>query len=895
MGCIDSSFHCQCDNKLKCCCKKSNNEGELIFLNGQKHIYVSYENISNGGKEGVDINNQLTNKFKKYDLDDNKNETLEKSSTNAKYLLFSKNSLNDDTIKTDTKKEISVPPKNKVSFNKIYQNFCFKKTFNEDKYFRNSSIDEYENEQNIDELLNQSDHLIEQKYPITNHKFRIKNRTNTYTLESDNPEIDTVLSSVSSDSSITFSDSDFKKFSMSFDNDEIKSLGINIGSFKTVYSLFSKINGNFVSKVLLMNNNSRVIPSIFSYTKNHRLFGENCQNIIIDNLNSSYNNLSRIIGFDNKIKVYEDELNFEFLENENINNLKFYCRYDNVFKEIQAECVLADFIMLINKYYFKKEKYYYSSTFISVPDFYSAHQKEYLRLICESLNMEDVNLFNESSAITMYYGYTKYNDNFIKDEIVDENITKNILFIDSGHSKTSFILSEFKYNQFKVNYVICLPHIGGRNFDNLILNYCITKFLKIKKIKKDKFKLTPKMKFRLNEEIKKARENLSIYSDYEIFIGSFYQEENLVVTVSRDKFEELIKNYINEFDINLNKIIQYSKDKNIIIDNVEISGELMKTPIFQKLIEEKNLVISKSLFIDECCSVGAALLGNYINEQLPIENFQYFYNYNYFNIEYEITQIKYSMKKKIFLEIGSIKEKEKNIVLSGKNAICGSPIHIKFYYCSNNNNDIKLYTENLLLKHYVINLFDVFKLNKIQKKSFIVFKIRFDDAQLIYDEQLVYNDKKLFANIEVISGTIYKTYNEEIKFKKNIYDTLKQHKNYDLEYDLFVNKKTGISNFISDIKSKIEKVKNLYGERKKLQDLEKAINKIVENEEYFKLQKIQIELRDIVYNILCKLLEILYKENNENNNEKIQKLCKMRNNLMKNKNNFNFKKFIDYI
>ena len=284
-----------------------------------------------------------------------------------------------------------------------------------------------------------------------------------------------------------------------------------------------------------------------------------------------------------------------------------------------------------------------------------------------------------------------------------------------------------------------------------------------------------------------------------------------------------------------------------------------------------------------------------INEQLPIENFQYFYNYNYFSIEYEITQIKYSMKKKIFLEIGSIKEKEKNIVLSGKNAICGSPIHIKFYYCSNNNNDIKLYTDNLLLKHYVINLFDVFKLNKIQKKSFIIFKIRFDDAQLIYDEQLVYNDKKLFANIEVISGTIYKTYNEEIKFKKNIYDTLKQHKNYDLEYDLFVNKKTGISNFISDIKSKIEKVKNLYGERKKLQDLEKAINKIVENEEYFKLQKIQIDLRDIVYNILCKLLEILYKENNENNNEKIQKLCKMRNNLMKNKNNFNFKKFIDYI
>ena len=39
------------------------------------------------------------------------------------------------------------------------------------------------------------------------------------------------------------------------DGNEIPiNLGINIGALKTVYSLFSKINGKYVTHVLLMNN-----------------------------------------------------------------------------------------------------------------------------------------------------------------------------------------------------------------------------------------------------------------------------------------------------------------------------------------------------------------------------------------------------------------------------------------------------------------------------------------------------------------------------------------------------------------------------------------------------------------------------------------------------------------
>ena len=39
-------------------------------------------------------------------------------------------------------------------------------------------------------------------------------------------------------------------------NKSFSFLGINIGALKTVYSIFSEINGKYVSNVLLMNNSS---------------------------------------------------------------------------------------------------------------------------------------------------------------------------------------------------------------------------------------------------------------------------------------------------------------------------------------------------------------------------------------------------------------------------------------------------------------------------------------------------------------------------------------------------------------------------------------------------------------------------------------------------------------
>ena len=372
---------------------------------------------------------------------------------------------------------------------------------------------------------------------------------------------------------------------------EVISLGINIGASKTVYSIFSKINNKYVFNVLLMNNSSRIIPSIICYTKDHRLFGDNCISSLKQNLNTSYNNLSRLIGYNKNDNIFKEEIKFMFSKENNL-------------EKIGSECIIADYLSLINKYYFEKENIEYDYTIISVPDFYTPNQKQELKLICESIGMKDIKIINESTSITMYYGYNKYRDLFANGNDILDNIEKYILFVDVGYSKTSFILSYFKYNEFRVEYVKCIPNFGARIFDERICDYCINKFKQEKNL--NDLEVTDKMKHRLYEVISKQRQNLSINDEVKISVDSFYEDYDLDINIKIEEFEkEIILKEIsfeNLFLQELKNIKSFIDENNIKLNSVEIAGEFMRTPILQKKIEEiyedleKNINTKKKNF-----------------------------------------------------------------------------------------------------------------------------------------------------------------------------------------------------------------------------------------------------------------------------------------------------------
>ena len=141
-----------------------------------------------------------------------------------------------------------------ISCRKCCDNNDYSFEFINDNEVNNSFNKENKNNKDIDEKQNKFKKFKcdEKMKPTTSNNDKKENNEkensndfndiNSNKLE-DNNEIKSISEKKENDDSITsnivFTNSEFK-FSIN-DNDEFSSLGINIGSFKTVYSIFSKI------------------------------------------------------------------------------------------------------------------------------------------------------------------------------------------------------------------------------------------------------------------------------------------------------------------------------------------------------------------------------------------------------------------------------------------------------------------------------------------------------------------------------------------------------------------------------------------------------------------------------------------------------------------------------
>ena len=148
------------------------------------------------------------------------------------------------------------------------------------------------------------------------------------------------------------------------------------------------------------------------------------------------------------------------------------------------------------------------------------HIKKRIKIIGEIIRIKKINIINESSAISMYYGYNKYRDIFVTNKTnVNKTDKNNVIFIDIGYSKMNIIFSTFNFAEFKVEY----PNLGGRDFDNKIMKYCLKDFIKKHpNIPPNQELLNLKLKKRFLEIIEKGRKALSINKETIILVELFY-------------------------------------------------------------------------------------------------------------------------------------------------------------------------------------------------------------------------------------------------------------------------------------------------------------------------------------------------------------------------------------
>ncbi|WP_185870895.1 molecular chaperone DnaK [Blattabacterium cuenoti] len=236
---------------------------------------------------------------------------------------------------------------------------------------------------------------------------------------------------------------------------------------------------------------------------------------------------------------------------------------------------------------------------ITVPAYFNDAQRQATKEAGEIAGLKVERIINEPTAAALAYGLDKSNQN------------KKIVVYDLGGGTFDVSILELGDGVFEVLSTNGDTHLGGDDFDQVIIDYFSNEF-KSKEgldLRKDPMALQ-----RLKEASEKAKIELSSSNQTEVNLPYITATDSgpkhLVITLTKSKFEQLSEKLIQRSITPCSKAL---KDANLTIkdiDEVILVGGSTRIPKVQEEVKKFfNKKPSKGVNQDEVVAIGAAIQG----------------------------------------------------------------------------------------------------------------------------------------------------------------------------------------------------------------------------------------------------------------------------------------------
>lgn len=160
---------------------------------------------------------------------------------------------------------------------------------------------------------------------------------------------------------------------------------------------------------------------------------------------------------------------------------------------------------------------------IAVPVYYTQAQRQAILNAAKIADVNVLRLINEPTAAALSYGLPRMH------EYADDTPT-NVIFFDMGHSQTTASMVSFTKSQIKVLASAFDRNLGGRDFDEVLVQHFAAEFLAKTKID---IRSTPKSMHRLRSGVEKLKVQLSGNRKMPINVECLYEERDFSSSMER--------------------------------------------------------------------------------------------------------------------------------------------------------------------------------------------------------------------------------------------------------------------------------------------------------------------------------------------------------------------------
>ncbi len=372
-----------------------------------------------------------------------------------------------------------------------------------------------------------------------------------------------------------------------------KVIGIDLG---TTNSCVSVLEGG-QPVVMQSSEGGRTTPSIVGFGKsNQRLVGQLAKRQAVTNAENTVYSIKRFIGR----RWDETEIERSRVTYTTVKGQDNTVNVDIRGRQFTSQEISA---MILQKLKADAEDYLnepVAEAVITVPAYFTDAQRQATKDAGTIAGLTVLRIINEPTAAALAYGLDK------------QNIDQYILVFDLGGGTFDVSVLQLGKGIFEVKGTSGNNHLGGDDFDNVIVEWLLENFQAQEAIdlKADKMALQ-----RLREAAEKAKIELSSMVTTSINLPFITADENgpkhLEIELTRSKFEELSKDLVQA---TLNPVNQALKDAELQpsqIQRVIFVGGSTRIPAVQQLIKDRfaSSQMDRSINPDEAVALGAAIQG----------------------------------------------------------------------------------------------------------------------------------------------------------------------------------------------------------------------------------------------------------------------------------------------
>merc|ERR1711998_533267 len=241
---------------------------------------------------------------------------------------------------------------------------------------------------------------------------------------------------------------------------------------------------------------------------------------------------------------------------------------------------------------------------VTVPAYFNDSQRQATKDAGQISGMNVLRIINEPTAAAIAYGLDKKGSG-----------ERNILIYDMGGGTFDVSLLTIEDGIFEVKATAGDTHLGGEDFDNRIVDFCIQDF-KRKNRGKDMAGNQRALR-RLRTQCERAKRTLSSSTQATIEIDSLFDGIDFSCSLSRARFEELNMDYFRNSMGPVEKCLRDSGVDKKNVHEIVLVGGSTRIPKVQSMLQEffNGKEPNRSINPDEAVAFGAAVQAAILTNQ----------------------------------------------------------------------------------------------------------------------------------------------------------------------------------------------------------------------------------------------------------------------------------------